>query len=83
MGLKANPEDIFIKIASLENEFEAQVLKDALDKEQIPTLIRCFKDTAYDGIYILQKGWGNILVPEKYKEKATQIVSALKADFKE
>ncbi len=38
MGLKVNPEDIFIKIVSLENKFEAEVLKDALEKEQITTI---------------------------------------------
>ncbi len=71
----------FVKVAALENEFEAEVIKDALEKEQIPTIIRSFKDTAYDGIYILQKGWGNVLVPEEYKDKAKQIVSAVKNTF--
>ncbi len=74
-------KEFFIKVSTLENRFEAELIRDALEKEQIPTMIRSFHDTAYNGIYILQKGWGNVLVPEEFREKAEKIINALKSSF--
>ncbi len=82
-GRERGDKQFFVKITGVENEFEAEVIKDSLEKEEIPVMIRTFRDTAYNGIYILQKGWGNVLVPEEYKEKAKKIVSAIKSSFKE
>lgn len=71
-------QEVFVKIATLENQFEADTFKDALEKEKIPVMIRTFHDTAYNGIYIPQKGWGIILVPQEYKAKAQSIILNLK-----
>ncbi len=78
---ESEAKKVFAKVATLENEFEAEIIKDALEKEKIPTMIRSFRDTAYDGIYILQKGWGNVLVPEEFREEAEKIVNAIKRSF--
>ena len=48
-----------------------------MDKEGIPFLIRSFRDTAYDGIYIPQKGWGEVRVPEKDLKRAQEIIDNL------
>jgi hypothetical protein len=74
--------EVFIKVETIENQFEADVLKNVLEKEQIPVIVRSFHDTAYDGIYIPQKGWGIVLVPEVHKARAQEIISALKSSFK-
>ncbi len=81
MGKEDWDKKFFIKVATLENSFEAEVIKDALENEEIPTMIRSFHDTAYNGIYILQKGWGNVLVPEDLKDKAERIIHAIKSTF--
>jgi hypothetical protein len=47
-----------VKVYTLKDRFEADLIKMELEKEGIPVLIRCFKDTAYNGIYISRKGWG-------------------------
>ncbi len=73
--------EVFIKVATLENAFEADILKDGCEKEHIPVIVRSFHDTAYNGIYILQKGWGVILVPEEYRERAKKIISLLRETF--
>ena len=66
-----------VKIFILQDRFEADLIKGELDKEGIPVLIRSFKDTAYDGIYIPQKGWGEVRVPEKDQKRAQEIIDAL------
>jgi hypothetical protein len=73
--------EVFVKVETIENQFEADVLKNALEKEQIPVMVRSFHDTAYDGIYIPQKGWGIVLVPEEHKARAQEIIAALKSSF--
>jgi len=72
-----------VKVFTLKNRFEADIIKGELEKERIPVLIRSFRDTAYDGIYIPQKGWGEIRVPEKDKKKATEIIDILEKYFEE
>ena len=56
-----------VKVA--ENAFEADRIRAALEQEGFTVLVRTFEDTAYDGIYVAQKGWGYIEVPELRKGK--------------
>jgi uncharacterized OB-fold protein len=72
-----------VKVFILKNWFEADIIKGELEKEGIPVLIRSFRDTAYDGIYIPQKGWGEVRVPEKEKKRAEEIIDALEKAFEE
>ena len=66
-----------VKIFVLQDRFEADLIEKELDGEGIPVLIRSFKDTAYDGIYIPQKGWGEVRVPEKDRERAQEVIENL------
>jgi len=75
-------QEVFVKVETAENQFEADLIKNALEKEQVPVMVRNFHDTAYNGIYIPQKGWGLVMVPEAHTEKAREIIAALKSDFK-
>ena len=70
-----------VKVFILKNWFEADIIKGELEKEGIPVLIRSFRDTAYDGIYIHQKCWGEVRVPEKEKKRAEEIIGALENAF--
>ena len=70
-----------VKVFTLKNRFEADLIKGELEREGIPVLIREFTDTAYDGIYIPQKGWGEVRVSEKEREKAKEIIAALEEAF--
>ncbi|MFC1591744.1 hypothetical protein ACFL43_04410 [Thermodesulfobacteriota bacterium] len=70
-------QEIFIKIKTVENQFEADVLKDALEKENIPVLVRSFQDTSFNGLYIPQKGWGILEVPEEFRAQAKEILEVL------
>ena len=74
---KVEDEEVFVKVAIVDNQFEADVIKDALEKEDIPVLMRSFRDTSFDGIYIPQKGWGSVHVPEEFREKAQEVIEAV------
>ncbi len=79
--MRKNESDEFVSVHTLANQFEADVLKNALEGEEIPVIIRCFHDTAYDGIYIPQKGWGRLLVPYNHKEKAEELIREILKDI--
>ena len=56
--------DEYRKVAVLENEFEAQLLNSILNERGIPHRMRSYHDTAYDGLFQTQKGWGMVSAPE-------------------
>lgn len=57
-----------------ENEAEANVIKSILEENGIHAEIRSFRDTAYDGLFQSQYGWGVIRVAEADAEEAKKIV---------
>lgn len=66
------------KIAVIENRFEADLLSDALAHEGIEHVIRSFQDSAYDGLYVTQKGYAQLLTDEKDKEAALAILDDIR-----
>jgi methionyl-tRNA synthetase len=74
---KAEDKEFFVRVKTVEDRFEADIIKDALEKENVPVLVRSFQDTSFDGIFIPQKGWGIILVPEEHRDKAKYIIESL------
>jgi hypothetical protein len=70
----------FAKIATLENDFEAQLLDSILTERDIPHLMRSYHDTAYDGLYQTQKGWGHVSAPLAFREEVLEILSDLRKD---
>jgi hypothetical protein len=55
-----------VKILMFKNEIEAMLLDEILTEKQIPHLIRTYHDSAYDGLWQTQTGWGHIEAPEEY-----------------
>ena len=74
--------DRWIKAGVVENRFEGDRVSQALDETQIPFLIKSFLDTAYDGLYIPQKGWGAVMVPEGFRDEAEKVISEVKRSFR-
>ena len=72
----------WVKAGTIENRFEGDRISQALQEAGIPFLIKSFLDTAYDGLYIPQKGWGIVMVPEKDKETAENLIIEVKKTFK-
>ena len=69
-------DDKTIKIFTLEREHEwlIPLIKETFRKENIPIQIRSYFDSAYDGIYFAQKGYGAIYVFKKDKSVAEEIL---------
>ncbi len=65
------------KILVLENEIEARLLDSVLDERDIPHRIRSYHDSAYDGIYQAQKGWGVVEAPPQWEEEILSIYGDL------
>lgn len=57
-----------------ENEAEANVIKSVLKEHGIHAEIQSFHDTAYDGLFQSQYGWGLIRVSEADFNEAKRVV---------
>lgn len=68
------------KIAVLDNEIEASLLDSILTERDIPHLMRSYHDTAYDGLFQTQKGWGYVGAPESFEEEIREILNDLRKD---
>lgn len=66
-----------IKILSFKNEFEAMILDDILSNKDIPHMMRSYHDSAYDGLWQTQSGWGHLEAPEEYKDEILQIYNEM------
>ena len=51
------------RIDDIRNEIEGQQLKAILDERGIPYHLRSYHDSAYDGLFQLQLGWGYVEAP--------------------
>ncbi len=58
----------FKKIIVLQNEVEASYLAAQLTERKIPFVIRSYHDSAYDGIFQFQMGWGHVESDEAHRE---------------
>ena len=63
----------FKKIVVLENEIEAGLMDSILTERGIPHRMKSYHDTAYDGIFQVQKGWGHVEAPESYRDEIIAI----------
>lgn len=79
--MPSGPSTRFANIHTLANRFEADLLLDALKQEGIPTFVRTFEETAYDGLFVCQRGWGWLMVPEELASRATEMIRHLIEDF--
>jgi len=61
-----------VKILTFKNEIEAMLLDEILTEKQIPHLIRSYHDSAYDGLWQMQAGWGHIEAPEEFTDEVLE-----------
>jgi hypothetical protein len=69
----AGDAEDFKKIVVLENEIEARLMDSILTEQGIPHRMKSYHDTAYDGIFQVQKGWGHVEAPESYRDEIMAI----------
>jgi len=70
--------DDYIKTAILENEDEARLVDSILSERGIPHVMRSYYDTAFDGLYQTQKGWGHVSAPAACKSEIIEIISDIR-----
>ena len=70
----------FIKVVTLENNHEADLMDEILNEKNIPHHIESYYDTAFDGLYQTQKGWGRLSAPEPYHKEIMEIISELREE---
>jgi len=68
------------KAVTLDNEIEARLLESILNERGIPHRMRSYHDTAYDGLFQTQKGWGIINAPESYVGEIREILSDVRKE---
>ncbi|MHB8109905.1 MAG: putative signal transducing protein [Syntrophorhabdaceae bacterium] len=67
-----------INVHTIESIFEMDMIKDALDNNGIPYTIKEHRDTAYDGLFILQKGFASLYVREVDKDRVLDIIRKIR-----
>jgi len=70
----------FVKIALLDNAIEAQLVDSVLKDQDIPHMLRSYYDTAYDGLFQVQKGWGEVQAPAAFKETILEILESIRSE---
>jgi len=65
--------DKTVKILVLNNAIEANLLDGLLQERNIPHVIRSYHDSAYDGMFQLQYGWGQLDAPEEFRDEIISI----------
>lgn len=78
--MRPSQDSQYIKIIVLENGIEAQLIGSILDQRDIPHRVRSYHDTAYDGLFQVQKGWGELFAPRHCKAEIIQIIEAVRAN---
>lgn len=71
-------EDL-IKIVVLDNDIEAQLMDSVLTERGIPHMMRSYHDTAYDGLFQTQKGWGHVSAPASCGEEIREILRDMRS----
>ena len=49
------------------------IMKAALEERKIPHAVRSFHDSAYDGLYQMQSGWGAVEADEEHRAAIEEI----------
>ena len=65
------------KILVLYNEFEAKLLGEILTGKNIPFVIKSYHDSAYDGLWQSQFGWGHLEAPGEYRAEILKVYSEM------
>lgn len=69
--------DRIVNILTLNNAIEANLLDGLLNEKGIPHVIRSHHDSAYDGLWQMQSGWGQLDAPEEYREEILLIYNEM------
>ena len=61
------------RIVDIENEFTGRLIESILQERDIPHILRTYHDSAYDGLWAFQQGWGFIEASPEYRDEIMKI----------
>ena len=61
------------RIVDIENEFTGRLIESILKERDIPHILRTYHDSAYDGLWAFQQGWGFIEAPPEFRDEIMKI----------
>ena len=70
--------DDYVTLDIIEDEIEASLIESILEERDIPHKIISFHDTAFNGLFQAQKGWGKITAPSSYHHEIREILSDMR-----
>ena len=70
----------FVNVAILDNIIEAQLIESVLNEYGIPHRIRSFHDTAYNGLFQFQLGWGALWAPNSSRAEILEILNDIRSN---
>ena len=73
----------FVKVAVLEDEDQARLLGLILTAQGVPYRMHSYHDTAFDGLFQTQKGWGHISAPRSCHEAIMEVIHDLHASLRD
>jgi predicted nucleic acid-binding Zn-ribbon protein len=72
------PNKAWERIAVINNEVEAERLDLELENRSIPHVMRSYRDSAWDGLYQLGHGWGEVEAPLEQTEMIKSILQDIR-----
>ncbi len=66
-------------IVILDNKVEASILHSLLEEREIPHVMISYHDSAYNGIFQVQMGWGHVETPMDYIQEVRELYEDIKA----
>jgi len=66
------------RVCVVDDGFEADLLRGALQAEGIPCLVENYREIALDGLFQLTRGWGALIVPLPLFERAQLVVAEVR-----
>lgn len=67
----------FREVFKVNNRFEADVIEEALQEEEIPYRLQTSEETTLESVFHLQHGFGIFLVPEEELARAKEVIDAV------
>jgi len=65
------------RILPLNSEIEAIRIKEILDVNDIPHMIKSYHDSVYDGVFQAQYGWGVLVADEADEERILALLQEI------
>lgn len=72
------PDARFEKVAVLDSEVQAELLDGVLSGQGIPHIMQSYHDSAYDGLFQSQMGWGHVSAPARFRGEILATLESLK-----